>query len=88
MGVDYNGNRIGALVTDAKFNASIDAGEEFSKGDTLDVMLRIKQQYDRTVRAYINDGYEVVEVLGHVGRHKQTAFPFRRRVKAKKSSKR
>jgi hypothetical protein len=72
--VVYSGNRIGALVTDASFYERIDKGEPFKKGNTLDVTLRVKQEYDSTLRAYMNKAYEIVLVHAHHATDQQESF--------------
>lgn len=68
----YDGNKINAKVEDKTFFEKIDSGEQFAKGDTLRVDLRIKQEYNEDVNSYINKSYTVMNVKDHIPRPKQT----------------
>lgn len=61
----YLGNKISAKILDQTFSKRIDKGERFGKGDTLEVKMEIKQQFDETVNAFVNKTYTVIEILNH-----------------------
>jgi len=67
----YLGNKISAKIKDDAFGQQIDKGERFGKGDSLEVDLDIKQQFDKTANTYINKGYTVVKVIKHIERGTQ-----------------
>lgn len=64
----YKCNKITAYVKHKGFYEKIDSGESFSKGDTLEVELKILKQFDETVDTSIIKGYEVIEVKRHIPR--------------------
>lgn len=69
--VVYQGNRVGAYVTDADFLQRIDKQDEsFGKGDSLEADLRIEQVWDEGFNTYLNKTYSIVRVYSHtrVGR--------------------
>jgi hypothetical protein len=70
----YNGIRIGAVVTDKRFYDSIDTGALFGKGDTLDVSLRARQEYDPTLKTHLTKSYEIVTVHAHIRAASQSAL--------------
>jgi hypothetical protein len=72
----YKGNRISAKITDKVFYDQIDQGEGFAKGDALEVELQINQIFDSNVNTYINESYEVVNVLKHIPRGAQQKLDF------------
>ena len=61
----YLGNKISAKIKDNIFGEKIDKGERFGKGDSLDVMLEIKQEFDDSLNAFVNKSYTVTEVFDH-----------------------
>ncbi len=67
----YEGVKISASITDINFFEHIDNGLKFSKGDTLLVDLKIKQEFDKSVNTFINKRYEVVKVIEHKPREEQ-----------------
>lgn len=64
-GFVYEGQKISAAMTDPAFRKAIEDQEAFAKGDIFKVDLSVSQEYDPTVRNYLNTGYEVVKVLEH-----------------------
>jgi hypothetical protein len=68
----YSGNRIGATVSDPVFNATVDHGAAFRKGDALDVSLRIRQEYDSALKAFLNKSYDIATVHAHIPGATQT----------------
>lgn len=61
----YNGHKIKAKVKDTAFSESVIKGERFGFGDSLDVIMEIRQEYDETYETYINRGYTVIKVIKH-----------------------
>ena len=61
----YNGNKIGATVSDKDFWEQINQGNRFGKGDELIADLRIIREYDPTLGAYFNREYQVINVREH-----------------------
>jgi hypothetical protein len=72
----YEGNRISAKIGDDVFVEQIDKGEKFAKGDSLEAEIEVRQQYDKTVNAYINKSYKVLKILRHIPRSEQTGLDF------------
>lgn len=62
----YLGTKISAKITDDKFLNRINNNEKFSKGDVLDVDLKIQQIYDSNFKTYVNKTYEVTRVIKHI----------------------
>lgn len=73
----WHGVRISAPVTDAKFYDDFFAHRiKIAPGDSLNVRLRIKQRRSPDIGVYVNESYEVVEVLSHVPRPAQAGLYF------------
>lgn len=72
----YRGNKISAKINDTKFYEKIDKGASFSKGDTLEVEMKIKQSFDASVNTYINKGYEISKITNHIRRDEQAEMNF------------
>ena len=72
----YNGNKISVKIKDPDFYKRVDKGESFSKGDTLEVELEVKQVFDNTVNTYINKSYKVVRIIQHIKRNEQSSLDF------------
>ena len=71
----WRGVRIGAPVLDDRFYAEFAAHKiRIAPGDALEVRLKIRQRRDPNSGIMLNDpnGYEVLEVLKHLPRHRQT----------------
>ncbi len=71
-----DGIKISAPILDDMFYDKL-ASHEYviGTGDTLRVMLRIHQKKDEMIGAWVNDSYEIVEVLGHSpGPHQKPMF--------------
>jgi hypothetical protein len=64
----YKGNRISAIIQDVDFFKRIEAGEEFAKGDILLSKLKINQIFEPSVNTYVNESYEVTEIIQHIPR--------------------
>ncbi len=72
----YQGHKINAKVEDGAFGEKIDKGERFGKGDTFEVTMEIRQQYDASVNTYINKAYTVTKILYHIERPAQGSLEF------------
>lgn len=72
----FRGNKISAKINDAKFYEKIDKGASFSKGDTLEVDMKIKQSFDPSVNTFINKGYEINKITNHIRRDEQAEINF------------
>jgi hypothetical protein len=72
----YRGNRIAAKIKDPDFQKIIDKGEQFAKGDTLEVELQITQKWDEAVNTFINKSYQVNKINRHILRNEQQKFEF------------
>jgi hypothetical protein len=70
-GFVFEGNKISANISDPSFWDRVDKNEAFSKGDTFKVNLKVIQRYDQTINEYLNDTYEVVNVIDHIPPGKQ-----------------
>ena len=66
----YKGFEIPAKILDEGFWQRIDADEMVAKADSFEVILEIEQRLDKTVDAYRNKKYTVVEVLKHTHKTK------------------
>jgi hypothetical protein len=84
----WNGVQISAPVRDAQFHTDFLAHRiTIAPGDSLRVKLRIKQTRHPRAGVFINEAYEVVEVLNHIPRPPQMALSdARRRIRARKST--
>jgi len=73
----YNrGIKITAKINDPSFYERIDKGESFSKGDTLEVDLKITKKWDEAVKTWVNKSYEVAVIHRHISRdNNQTGLP-------------
>lgn len=68
----WSGVRIAAPVTDDKFYDDFFAHKvTIAPGDMLRVKLRVRQRRHKDAHIFINEGYEVVEVLSHLPQPKQ-----------------
>ena len=72
----YEGIKISAHIIDYDFFKNIDECQEFAKGDSLIVDLKIHQEFDNSANAYINKKYQIVKVNNHIQRAKQLNIEF------------
>ena len=72
----YKGNKISAKIADPKFYDLIDQGEQFAKGDILEVDLQINQIFDASVNTFINKSYQINRILRHIKRNEQQKLNF------------
>lgn len=73
----WQGVRISAPVLDERFFADFAAHKiTIAPGDALEVRLKLRQKKDGVTGIYVNDpnGYEVLEVVDHLPRLRQTGF--------------
>lgn len=71
----WNGLRISAPITDDNFYDDFFSHRvTIAPGDILRVKLKIRQKLNPDLGIYLNQSYEVVEVLSHLERNKQIAF--------------
>lgn len=67
----FDGNQISAKIMDRIFLDKVDKmEEEFSKGDTLDVILNIKDEIDETINT-VKKKYKVMHIIEHVRQKKR-----------------
>jgi hypothetical protein len=64
----YKGNKISAKINDDEFFNKINQGESFSKGDSIEAKLEIVQVFDFSVNTYVNQSYQIIEVINHTPR--------------------
>jgi hypothetical protein len=69
----YEGNPITAKMSD-DFYQTIDRGEKFAKGDQLEAELKIRQEFDESLNAYINKSYQIVKIIQHIPKPEQSAL--------------
>jgi hypothetical protein len=67
----YNGHIIPAKIKDDTFKQRIDNGERFAKGDSLEVEMEIKQEFDESLKTFVNKSYTVTKILNHNMRPEQ-----------------
>lgn len=68
----WNGIRISAPVADQAFYDDFFAHRiTIAPGDALEVRLKLRQSLNRDIGVYINEAYEVVEVIQHIPRAQQ-----------------
>ena len=69
----WRGDKISAKIIDETFFKNIDKGEQFAKGDLLEVELQITQIFDKSVNTFINDNnsYQIAKVIHHIPRPTQ-----------------
>ncbi len=71
----WNGLRISAPITDDQFYDDFFSHRvTIAPGDILRVKLKIRQKLDPDLGIYLNNTYEVVEVLDHIERRKQISI--------------
>ena len=72
----YKGNKISVKIKDKNFQKRIDNGEQFAKGDILEVEMEIKQVFVPSVNTFVNKSYKINRILNHIGRNEQSKFDF------------
>lgn len=71
----WNSVRISAPVQDATFFDRLEAGEiALSSGDILHVVLRVHQTFNRAAGVFLDDYYEVINVISHEKAPRQRGF--------------
>jgi len=72
----WNGTRFAAPVLDERFYADFAAHKiTIAPGDHLTVILRIRQRRIPGVGIFVNESYEVIEVLKHISQATQITLP-------------
>ncbi len=64
----YKGTKIQAQIKDQDFFKRINEGEKFSKGDSLEVELKINEEFSDENNTYIIKSYEIIRVINHIPR--------------------
>ena len=72
----HRGNKISAKIKDTTFMELIDNGQSFSKGDRLEVELKVTQKYDQTVNTYVTKEYIIERIIRHIPRSEQQKIDF------------
>ena len=67
----YHGNKISARLVDPAFQAGINNGAPFRKGDVFTAELAITKIFDPTLNEFLNKSYEVKLVTKHIPRPTQ-----------------
>lgn len=73
----YNGIKLPAMsMKDSNLQSKIDAGLRFAKGDAIKVLLEITKEFDKSLNAFVNKKYRILEVIEHIVRPSmsQTSF--------------
>lgn len=70
-GFIYNGNKISARISDEEFQEKVQTEGRFGKGDILEVLMDIHQEFDEAVGVYINKAYIIAKVFQHIPRPQQ-----------------
>jgi hypothetical protein len=65
----YMNIRISAYIKDKTFYESVDKGKAFSKGDKLEVNLRVNLAHDISIQEDIIKTYEIIDVIRHIPRN-------------------
>ncbi|CAN5548449.1 hypothetical protein BH09BAC4_BH09BAC4_23980 [soil metagenome] len=61
----YHGIKITAQIKDKAFYDLVDKGEQFAKGDSLEVRIQVNRVFDQSVDTDVIKGYEILEVIRH-----------------------
>lgn len=72
----YLGNKISAKIKDFSFAEDIKQGMPFRMGDSLEVKMEIRQQFDVIINAYVNKNYTITSIIKHHPRSNQEKFDF------------
>jgi hypothetical protein len=72
----YMGNKISARIKDNLFAEEIKNGLPFRMGDSLEVKMEIRQQFDHEINAYVNKSYTVTSIIKHHPRTDQFKIGF------------
>lgn len=70
----YKGHKIQAQIKDQDFFKRINDGEKFSKGDSLEVELKINEEFSDENNTFIIKSYEVIRVINHIPRPHQNTL--------------
>lgn len=72
----HRGNKISAKIKDSTFMQLIDNGQAFSKGDRLEVELKVTQKYEPSVNTYVTKEYIIERIIRHIPRTEQQKLDF------------
>lgn len=73
----YKGIKISAKIADSSFYELIDKGEQFAKGDVLEVELQINQKFDESVNTFVTKSYQINKIVRHLSRNEQQKINFK-----------
>lgn len=71
----YEGNKISARISE-DFAAMIDKGERFAKGDSLEAVIEVKQQFNKEANTFVNKAYKIIRIIRHIPRSEQPTLDF------------
>lgn len=72
----FKGNKISVYINDPEFYEKIENGQQFAKGDILEVELEIKQVFESSVNTFINKNYKVNRIVKLFGKNEQYKMNF------------
>lgn len=72
----YRGIKISAFINDELFFKQIDRGENFAKGDSLEVDLQTRKFFNKDVNTFVNESYVIIKVRKHIPRPDQGSLDF------------
>lgn len=71
----YEETKINAYISDKDFFHEMKQ-HAFQEGDYFIAKMKIKQKYDKRIRTFINEDYEIMEIKEHIKIGEQQAFDF------------
>jgi len=72
----YLGNKINAKIKDQYFADDIKNGKPFRMGDSLEVEMEIRKQFDGVINTYVNKSYTITKIVNHHPRPDQIKLDF------------
>lgn len=73
----YLGNKITAKIKDEVFADDIKNGKSFRMGDSLEVVMEIRKQFDVVINTFVNKSYTITKIVNHHPRSDQSKFDFK-----------
>ena len=73
----YLGNKINAKIKDQVFADDIKNGKPFRMGDSLEVVMEIRKQFDVVINTFVNKSYTIKKIVKHHPRSDQSQFDFK-----------
>lgn len=67
----YLGNKINAKIKDQVFAEDIKKGKPFRMGDSLEVIMEVRKQFDEVINTYVNKSYTITKIINHHPRPEQ-----------------